>query len=81
MEQFHVTVYVTNPRAVHFAADAILARTPITLTGEFDDAVRTVTGLVQSIEEDASPVQKRWRITMIEVDEQHSGLVVSLLRE
>jgi hypothetical protein len=61
MGQFHVTVYVTNPRSAHLAIEAMLDRTPIAMSSDIDDDVETVTGFVQSIEEDADAVPRRWR--------------------
>jgi hypothetical protein len=45
----HVTVYVTNPRSAHIATEAMLDRTLIAMSSDIDE---TVTGFVQSIEED-----------------------------
>jgi hypothetical protein len=78
--QFHVTVYVTNPRSAHIAIEAMLDRTLIAISSDIDEDVDTVTGFVQSIEEDADAVPRRWRITILEADSQHSALVVSFLR-
>jgi hypothetical protein len=50
MGQFHVTVYVSNPRFAQIATEAMLDRAPITMNDEFDEEARTVTGFVQSIE-------------------------------
>ena len=80
MGQFHVTVYVTNPRSADLAIEAMLDRTPIAMSRDVDADVETVTGFVQSIEEDADAVPRRWRITILEDDSQRSVLVVSLLR-
>ena len=80
MGQFHVTVYVTNPRSADLAIEAMLDRTPIAMSRDIDADVETVTGFVQSIEEDADAVPRRWRITILEDDSQRSVLVVSLLR-
>jgi hypothetical protein len=77
MGQFHVTVYVTNPRSAHIATEAMLDRTLIAMSSDIDE---TVTGFVQSIEEDAEAVPRRWRITILEADSRHSALVVSFLR-
>src|SRR6516162_4946988 len=46
--QFHVTVYVTNPRSAHIATEAMLDRTLIAMSSDIDEDV-TVTGFVQSI--------------------------------
>jgi hypothetical protein len=78
--QFHVTVYVTNPRFAHIAIQAMLDRTLIAISSDIDEDVDTVTGFVQSIEEDAEAVPRRWRITILEAEGQHSALVVSFLR-
>jgi hypothetical protein len=78
--QFHITVYVTNPRSAHIATEAMLDRTLIAISSDIDKDVDTVTGFVQSIEEDADAVPRRWRITILEADSQHSALVVSFLR-
>ena len=77
--QFHVTVYVTNPRSAHIATEAMLDRTLIAMSSDFDEDV-IVTGFVQSIEEDADAVPRRWRITIREDDSQHSALVLSFPR-
>ena len=53
MGQFHVTVYVTNPRLAHLATEAMLDRTLITMSSDIDGGAGPVTGFVQSIEEDA----------------------------
>jgi hypothetical protein len=78
--QFHVTVYVTNPRFAHLATEAMLDRTLITMSSDIDGGAGPVTGFVQSIEEDAYAVPRRWRITILEDDSQRSALVVSFLR-
>ena len=80
MGQFHVTVCVTNQRSIHLATEAMLDRTPIAMSSDIDGDVETVTGFVQSIEEDADAVPRRWRITILEDDSQHPALVVSFLR-
>ena len=72
MGQFHVTVYVTNPRSAHLAIEAMLDRTPIAMGRNIDEDVEIVTGFVQSIEEDAEAVPRRWRITILEDDSQQS---------
>jgi hypothetical protein len=77
--QFHVTVYVTNPRSALIATEAMLDQTLIAMSSDIDEDV-IVTGFVQSIEEDADAVPRRWRITILEADSQHSALVVSFLR-
>jgi len=78
--QFHVTVYVNNPRSARLAIAAMLGRTPIALESDIDEDVEIVTGFVQSIEEDADVVPRRWRITIREDDIQRSAPVVSFLR-
>ena len=80
MGQFHVTVYVNNPRSARLAIAAMLDRTPIAMESDIDEDVEIVTGFVQSIEEDADVVPRRWRITIREDDSQHSAPVVSFLR-
>ena len=77
MGQFHVTVYVTNPRSAHIATEAMLDRTLIAMSSDIDEDV-IVTGFVQSIEEDADAVPRRWRITILEADDQQAASVVSL---
>jgi hypothetical protein len=79
MGQFHVTVYVSNPRFAQIANEAMLDRAPITMNGEFDEGARTVTGFVQSIETAANAMPRRWRITILE-DDRHSDRVVSFPR-
>ena len=76
MGQFHVTVYVTNPRSAHIATEAMLDRTLIAMSSDIDEDV-VVTGYVQSIEEDADAVPRRWRITILEAEDQHAASVVS----
>ena len=76
MGQFHVTLYVSNPRLAQIASAAKLDGGPITMNGEFDGEARTVTGFVQSIESTANAMPKRWRITILE-DHRHSDRVVS----
>jgi len=75
--QFHVTVYVTNPRSAHIATEAMLDRTLIAMSSDIDEDV-IVTGFVQSIEEDADAVPRRWRITILEAEDQQAASVVSL---
>jgi hypothetical protein len=58
----------------------MLDRTLIAMRSDIDDGDDTVTGFVQSIEEDADAVTRRWRITILEADSNHSALVVSFLR-
>ena len=76
MGQFHVTVYVTNPRSAHIATEAMLDRTLIAMSSDIDEDV-VVTGYVQSIEEDADAVPRRWRITILEAGDQQAASVVS----
>ena len=76
MGQFHVTVYVTNPRSAHIATEAMLDRTLIAMSSDINEDV-TVTGFVQSIEEDADAVPRRWRITILEAEDQQAASVVS----
>ena len=80
MRQFHVTVYVTNPRSAHIATEAMLDRTLIAMSSDIDEDVDIVTGFVQSIEEVADAVPPRWRITILEAEDQHAAPVVSLMR-
>jgi hypothetical protein len=47
---------------------------------DLDKDVEIVTGFVQSIEEDADAVPRRWRITIREDNNQRSALVLSFLR-
>ena len=77
MGQFHVTVYVTNPRSAHIATEAMLDRTLIAMSSDIDEGV-IVTGFVQSIEEDADAVPRHWRITILEAGDQQAASVVSL---
>jgi hypothetical protein len=42
--QFHVTVYVTNPRSAHIATEAMLDRTLIAMSSDIDQSADTVTG-------------------------------------
>ena len=76
MGQFHVTVYVTNPRSAHIATEAMLDRTLIAMSSDIDEDV-IVTGFVQSIEEGADAVPRRWRITILEAEDQQAASVVS----
>jgi hypothetical protein len=78
--QFHVTVYVNNPRSAQLAITAMLDQTPIAMGSDIDEDVESVTGFVQSIEEDADAVPRRWRITIRENDSQRIAPVVSFLR-
>ena len=80
MGQFHVTVYVNNRRSAQFATAAMLDRTLVAMDSDIDEDVEIVTGFVQSIEEDADAVPRRWRITIREDDRQRSALVLSFLR-
>jgi len=80
MGQFHVTVYVNNPRSAQLATAAMLDRTLVAMGSDIDEDVEIVTGFVQSIEEDADAVPRRWRITIREDDSQHSALVLSFPR-
>jgi hypothetical protein len=64
MGQFHVTVYVNNPRSAQLATAAMLDRTLVAMGSDIDEDVEIVTGFVQSIEEDADAVPRRWRITI-----------------
>ena len=74
-----MTVYVTNPRSAHLATEAMLDRTPIAMSSEFDGDVETISGFVQSIEEDADTVPRRWRVTILEEDSQYTAPIVSFL--
>jgi hypothetical protein len=58
----------------------MLDRALIAIGGDIDEEIETVTGFVQSIEEDADAVPRRWRITILENHTKRSGLVVSFLR-
>jgi hypothetical protein len=78
--QFHVTVYVNNPRSAHLATEAMLDRTPIAMSSDIGEDAETVTGFVQSIEEDAGAVPRRRRITILEDDRHNSAVIVSFLR-
>jgi hypothetical protein len=78
--QFHVTFYVNNPRSAQLTITAMLDRTPIAMGSDIDEDVESVTGFVQSIEEDADAVPRRWRITIRENDSQHIAPVVSFPR-
>jgi hypothetical protein len=78
--QFHVTVYVNNPRSAQLAITAMLNRTPIAMGGDIDENVEIVTGFVQSIDEDADAVPRRWRITIRENDSQQAAPVISFQR-
>jgi hypothetical protein len=70
MGQFHV--YVTNPRSAHLATEAMLDRTVIAMSSDMDENDEAITGFVQSIEEDADAVPRRWRITILEAESQRS---------
>ena len=61
MGQFHVTVYVNNRRSAQLATTAMLDRTLVAMGSDIDEDVDIVTGFVQSIEEDADAVPRRWR--------------------
>ena len=77
MGQFHVTVYVTNPRSAHIATEAMLDRTLIAMSSDIGEDVGIVIGFVQSIEEDAGAVPRCWRITILEAEDQQATSVVS----
>ena len=79
MGQFHVTVYVNNPRSAQLAITAMLDQTPIAMGSDIDEDVKIVTGFVQSIEEDTDAVPRRWRITIREDSSQQPVLVLSFL--
>jgi hypothetical protein len=53
MSQF----YVTDEKSARVATEGLLHRTAVSMTG-------TVTGVVQSVEEDKAASPKRWRITI-----------------
>jgi hypothetical protein len=74
--QFHVTVYVTNPRSALIATEAMLDQTLIAMSSDIDEDV-IVTGFVQSIEEEADAVPRRWRITILEAGDRQAASVVS----
>jgi hypothetical protein len=78
--QFHVTVYVTNPKSARLATEAMLYRTPIAISGDIDEDAETVTGFVQSVEEEDDAVPRRWRLTILEDNSERSGSVISFLR-
>ena len=77
MGQSHVTIYTTNPRSAHLATEAMLDRALIAIGGDIDEEIETVTGFVQSIEEDADAVPRRWRIAILEAGDQQAASVVS----
>jgi hypothetical protein len=54
----------------------MLDRTLIAMSSDIDEDV-VVTGYVQSIEEDADAVPRRWRITILEAEDQQATSVVS----
>ena len=56
----------------------MLDRTLIAMSSDIDEDVGIVTGFVQSIEEDADAVPRRWRITILEAEAQQAASVVSL---
>jgi hypothetical protein len=58
----------------------MLDRTLIAMSSDTDEDVDIVTGFVQSIEEDAGAVPRRWRITILEAEDQHATPVVSFTR-
>jgi phosphatidate phosphatase APP1 len=62
--QFHVTVYVTNPRSAHIATEAMLDRTLIAMSSDIDEDV-IVTGFVQSIEEDPRSAMRFWKMQLL----------------
>ena len=78
--QFHVTVYVTNPRSAHIATEAMLDRTLIAMSSDIGEDADIVIGFVQSIEEVADAVPPRWRITILEAEDRHAAPVVSFMR-
>jgi hypothetical protein len=58
----------------------MLDRTPIAMSSDIGEDAEIVTGFVQSIEEDAVAVPRRWRITILEDDNHTSAMIVSFLR-
>jgi hypothetical protein len=58
----------------------MLDRTLIAMSSDIDEDVDVVTGFVQSIEEHADSVPRRWRITILEAGDQHAAPVVSFMR-
>jgi hypothetical protein len=54
----------------------MLDRTLIAMSSDIDEGV-IVTGFVQSIEEDADAVPRRWRITILEAEDQQAASVLS----
>ena len=77
MGQFHVTIYVTNPRSAHIATEAMLDRTLIAMSSDIGENADIVIGFVQSIEEDPDAVPRCWRITILEAEDQQATSVVS----
>jgi hypothetical protein len=57
----------------------MLDRTLIAMSSDIDEDV-IVTGFVQSIEEDADAVPRRWRITILEAEDQQAAPVASFMR-
>jgi hypothetical protein len=58
----------------------MLDRTLIAMSSDIDEGV-IVTGFVQSIEEDADAVPRRWRITILEAEDQQAAPVASRVSE
>jgi hypothetical protein len=75
----HVTVYVTNPKSAHIATEAMLDRTLIAISSDITEDVDIIIGFVQSIEEDADAVPRRWRITILETDDRPIGTTESVI--
>ena len=50
----------------------MLDRTVIAMSSDMDENDEAITGFVQSIEEDADAVPRRWRITILETGSQCS---------
>jgi hypothetical protein len=80
LSQSYLTMYVSNRAVALVATEAIIHRTPITMSGKIGAQDETVTGLVQSVEEDINAVPARWRITILEDNRPPSQPLVSLLR-
>jgi hypothetical protein len=68
LNQFHVTVHVTDKNIARRATEAILHRVPITIRGTVGDKLGFFKGVARSVDEDENATPKRWRVTILEED-------------
>jgi hypothetical protein len=68
LNQFHVTVHVTDKNTARRATEAILHRVPISIRGTVGDKLGFFKGVARSVDEDENATPKRWRVTILEED-------------